>query len=356
MNKNKAIAALAILLLCAGCDPSISTPIPPTPPFVTATLPPTAVPIPTATPLPPTPVPTIKPITGRTTAEVNVRSETSTAGQSLGVIAAFSAVQIIGRDASGLWLQIVFNQGSGWVRADFVQVENATAEIPVVDAGAGSGSGVRGVVLRGVNVRRGPARDFESLGLLNQNDVVSILGKDSSGAWMRIRYAASPDGTGWVALEFLQVDHVEAIPVINEAAQPIGTNPTGDAGASSPAGTVRMDGDSAAAPLAMFTLSAASSRSVQFQGQVSAPDGDGEDWIGFSSTSQKVFIQIACESGNILVELIQPGGAPGGPNLECGASQPISIIQEQTYLMRIASIVLNEDSLVRYTITIRTEG
>ena len=62
----------------------------------------------------------------------------------------------------------------------------ASAKIVVVGDAAGSGSGVSGLVIQKINVRNGPAATFESLGVLNPNDVVFITGKDPSGAWIQI--------------------------------------------------------------------------------------------------------------------------------------------------------------------------
>jgi uncharacterized protein YraI len=361
VTHKKLYSLIAIFLFCTGCDVTQTTPSISTPEFVTATLPPTALPAATQTAPLPTVAPTIVPISGSTTTEVNVRAETSTASASLGTIGAFSPIQIIGKDASGYWVQIVFSSsptGTGWVRADYVQVTDATAEIPVVDAGTGNGSALRGVVLRGVNVRNGPGKDFGSLGLLNQNDVVPILGKDSSGTWVKIEYPASPDGAGWVALEFLQVENPDAIPVLNENAQPTEAA-TNAVGIETPlvfasAKAALTDGDTAEVPLALFTISAASARAFQFQGEVSAPDGDGVDWIGFSSQSKNVVIQVLCDSTGIQVELQQIGGTPNLLSLSCGGVQKIQVNSEQVYLLRVSPITSGSPIYIYYNLKIKS--
>lgn len=341
-----------LLVLLTGCD---ATPITPTvrlPEFVTATLPPTALPVVTSTALPPTIAPTIVPIAGRTTTQVNVRAETSTASASLGTLPAFSPVQVTGKDASGLWVQIIFNSGTGWVSADYIQAEDATAEIPVVGAGAGNGSAGRGVILRGVNVRSGPGTDFESLGLLNQNDVVPVLGKDSSGAWFQIEYAPAADGKGWVAADFLQVENAEAVTVINEEPQATELAATQAVQIEPLARTAWTDNDSMEMPLAIFTLATNAAGQVQFQGDVSTPDGDGEDWLGFSANSKLVVINVSCESAALQVELIRAGETLEILTTECNGASRVQIQPGQIYLLRISPLAVNAPVYIGYIIKI----
>ena len=160
----------------------------------------------------------ISPVEGTTTTQVNVRAGPSTASESLGMIGPFVKVQVIGKDASGSWYQIIYAEseaGKGWVRAEFVQV-NAPAEIPLVETTSGSGSAVSGLVIQKVNVRNGPGIEYELLGVLNSNDVVFITGKDPSGAWIQIEFANAPDGKGWVTAEFLQMGNIETVPIIGD--------------------------------------------------------------------------------------------------------------------------------------------
>lgn len=352
MTRLRLISSIAFLLICAGCDSSPTTPSIPGPAFVTATLPPTLTPAFTAASPRPTLAPTIVPIPGVTTSEVNLREDTSTASRALGAIPAFSNVQIIGRDSSGLWYRILFNGNSGWVRADFVQAQNESAEIPILGAESESGSGVRGVITRGVNVRSGPGQDFESLGLLNQNDVVPIFGKDASGAWMKVAYPPAADGTGWVNAEFMQIENIDAIPTLGNKNPSTQTSEADSAEAPAPMEIAQNDNDSADAPIAVFSLSPASARSIQFEGDVSAPQGDGEDWIVFSADHDRVVIQLSCDSGFVLLEFIQSDMAP----LECGGTVAMEAEPGKMYLMKISPVPtgdgIHADYKVRITVTI----
>jgi len=339
-------------MFITGCDALPITPTVSLPDFVTATLPPTATPVATSTLAPATIAPTIAPIAGQTTTQVNVRAETSTASASLGTLPAFSPVQITGRDVSGLWVQVVFNGGTGWVRADYIQAEDAAVEIPVLGTGAGSGSAGRGVVLRGVNVRNGAGQDFESLGLLNQNDVVTVLGKDEAGAWFQIEYAPAVDGKGWVAAEFLQVENAEAVAVVVEETQTVEAPFIPTARVEPAAQTAWMDNDTADAPLAIFTLTANAARKVQFQGAVSSPSGDGEDWLAFSANSRLVAIKILCKSENLQVELFEPNATPLVLFTECNNTNRFQIQPGQVYLLRIFALPIAGPVFIEYEVKI----
>lgn len=319
MQKRTCLFLALTCALLSGCDVTPVSPAVATVAFVTATLPPTTTAVATVTPLPPTVAPTLVPVAGTTTSEVNVRVDTSTASESLGTIPAFSAVQVIGRDASGNWVKVIFKDAAGWVRADLVQLAEASAEIPVVDAESGTGSAGRGVIVRGVNVRSGPGTEFESLGLLSPNDVVSLFGKDPSGAWLKIGFpAALLDGTGWVAADYVQAENIDALPIVGENAA-ADAEATRAAPQTQPA-TGFNEGDSAESPLAFFDLSTMGA--VQFQGEVSEPV-DEDDWLGFTTQNSKVVIQVLCQSGSVQVELSQIGAAPSLPVLTCGETRRI---------------------------------
>lgn len=339
MRYSITLLLLISLFILTGCDVNIASEnATATPIFITATLPATAIPLPTLTPLPPTPAPTIAPIEGTTTTQVNVRAETSTASANLGTIAQFTKVQIIGRDKSKSWYQVIFTgapNGSGWVRAEYVQV-NATAEIPVIESVSGGGAGVSGLVIQKINVRSGPGTSFDALGELNPNDVVFISGKDESGKWLQIEFAGAADGKGWAALEFLKVEDTDSLPVIGS------TPPTAQAAASAaPAQvtdpvTAMLDGDSMDAPLATFNFSSAGARTARISSDISSPNGDISDWVEFTSYNGRIAIQIICSEASLQVELWKDRGAVDTFPLACSEKHLLNLVADQTYLLQIS--------------------
>jgi len=330
---------LASLTFLTGCDVNVSSEnVAPTAVFITATLPATAIPLPTLTPLPPTPAPTITPIEGTTTTQVNVRAETSTASENLGTIAQFTTVQIIGRDKSASWYQVIFAgapNGTGWIRAEYVQV-NATAEIPVIESVSGGGAGVSGLVLQKINVRSGPGTSFDTLGELNPNDVVSISGKDESGTWMQVEFTSAADGKGWVALEFLKVDNADSLPVIGSASSTIEVTATVTAPQASDSLSALLDGDSMQTPLARLNFSPVGASTARINNDISSPNGDTADWVEFTSYNGIIAIQLFCSEVGMQVELQKGEEVVDTFPLACSEKRVLNLTAKQTYLMQLS--------------------
>jgi len=315
-----------------------------TPGFMTATLPGISTPTSAATQAPTAPLPALPPIEGTTTTQINVRSEPSTIGNSLGTIAPFSKVQILGRESYGAWYQIIYlnsTDGKGWVTRLYVQVD-AAAEIPVIQTEADLG--VSGLVIQPINIRSGPGTVFDSLGSLSPNDVVTVTGKDSSGEWMQIKLKA---GVGWVASEFLKVNGTDALPITAGTTQII---PTGESTGSGtlvpPQLTYLQDNDSMRSPSISVQLSSLGTGAVQFNGNVSSPDGDTEDWLQFTSDHPDILIGVKCSTLGLHVELWKDIDPVGESILSCEETEIFGIESGQTYSLRV---VVNESAILRVT-------
>jgi uncharacterized protein YraI len=356
---------ILIMILCAGCGGDIPNAFTATPDFVTAILPSTLGPQAaqaTQTLTLPAPIPStveksnISPVEGTTTTQVNVRAGPSTASKSLGMIGPFVKVQVIGRDASGSWYQVIYAEsetGKGWVRAEYAQV-NAPAEIPLVEAAAGSGSAVSGLVIQKINVRSGPGIEYELLGVLNSNDVVFITGKDAGGAWIQIEFANAPDpdGKGWVTVEFLQVGNIETVPIIGAAADETAIPTDATSNPNAVAISAMQDGDSMQAPLAITVFSATGSRALQVSGDVSAPGGDTEDWIQFTTAGEIVAIEVTCPGNTLRVELWQDEKPVDGFLLSCGDKSFVTVAPNSRYFLRLSEPSVNEPGYTNYILSV----
>jgi uncharacterized protein YraI len=350
------------MIFCAGCGGNIANTFTATPDFVTATLPLMLSPLAAETSTLPALVPSVvkesnmSPVEGTTTTQVNVRAGPSTASESLGMVSPFVKVQIIGKDASGSWYQIIYagsENGKGWVRAEYAQV-NTPAEIPLVETTAGSGSGLSGLVIQKINVRSGPGTEYELLGMLNPNDVVFITGKDAGGAWMQIEFASALDGKGWVTGEFLQVGNIETVPLIGVAADettiPINATPTPNAIVES----AMQDGDSMQVPLAVVFFSPTGSRAIQVSGDVSAPNGDVEDWIQFTTAGEIVEIEVTCTGNTLRAELWKDEKPLDDFFLSCGDKSFVTVASNSRYFFRISESSVNEPEYTNYILSMES--
>lgn len=78
---------------------------------------------------------------------------------------------------------------------------------------------VTGIVTTQINVRSAPDKNATALGLLNATDRVLAVGRDSSEKWLMIVYPPQSSTTGWVSVEFLQVEgDLAQLPVMQAGA------------------------------------------------------------------------------------------------------------------------------------------
>ena len=359
---SKLLSILILLgLLSAGCAVTESPPPTPTVSRVTASLPPTLPAPPTVTPPPPTPIPTLPPVAGTTTTQLNVRTQPSTGAESLGLLPIFSAVQILGRDAGGNWYQIVYPAGpggKGWLTAQYVQVE-AGVEVPTLASGPGSGSAPNGTVTQQVNVRSGPGTGFNSLGTLNPQDGVTLTGKDSRGAWLQIEFAGGPNGRGWIAAAYVQTSAAAGLPIVSEAGEVVGTGtPTGIPPTGTPTQMAAPDdGDSASAPAVNVTFTLDGTGGLQYTSDLSTPQGDAEDWVGFTPSLPNLSLRLTClGNGDAQLEILQNGEPLANvPPLACGTDTLLTLTAGQPYLARLRALGGSGGlAAVRYTLILST--
>ena len=367
---NKRIIAFLLALFCAGCGIQIKENGATTPTFqiITATLLPSATLRPPEPPLPPTATqsPIVTPVEGITSTQLNVRADPSTASAVLGLIPANTTVQIVGKDPGENWWQILYpeagqaNEGKGWVAAQYVSTANKP-EVPVIGGGGSNPDNPNmAVIQQQLNVRSGAGTSFNSLGTLNPQDVVSLTGKDSNGAWLQIEYSAGPEGKGWINAAFAQAQGVDlsGLPIITDAreAQVIGTGTPVNTPLP-PTPTVvpaPSDNDSVQAPAVNVAFTASGTSSLQFTSDVSSPTGDSDDWIQFTPFTPTVLLELTCTgSGLLTLELLQTGQpVPNWGNLNCGESKAITTHAGMTYQLHIQATAIDQLNYTRFTIKI----
>jgi len=323
--------------------------------LITATLPPFPTSHASETPLPPLPQPTNIPVQGTTSTQLNVRSEPSTAGKVLGLITANSIVQIVGKDPGGNWWQILYEAGAdgkGWVTAQYVQTEG-NLNVPVVGGGTEQGSENSAVIVQQINVRSGPGTSFDSLGILNTNDVVNLTGRNRDASWLQIEFSGGPDGRGWVSSGFVKADNVDNLPIVADSGEVVGTGTPIDTPLP-PTPTIvpaAMDFDSADAPLQSVVFERTGTNSLIYSGEVSSPNGDTEDWIAFTPYEGFVFVSIQCMgNGPVQVEFAGTDSVLG-----CGQSASIPVVKDAEVLVHISAVPSSGPlQYTQYTLTIKS--
>ena len=142
---------------------------------------------------------TAKAVVNTTTKEpLLVRSGPSSAYESLGNVAYGSELTIIGK--SGLWYQIEYKDGTGFVYGGLIKIEEETvSEEPKYTVKPMSAVGtVKTGGVDTLNVRSGPATTYKILGELENKTKVDIIGE--ANGWYQIKYN---EGTGFVSRNYV---------------------------------------------------------------------------------------------------------------------------------------------------------
>jgi uncharacterized protein YraI len=298
-------------------------------------------------------------VEGTTSTQVNVRAEPSTAGNVLGIIPADTKVEITGKDPAGNWWQILYppgKDGKGWVTSQYVTTPNRDS-VSVI--GTDPYNGIMATVQQQINVRSGPGTGFNSLGILNARDVVHLTGKAANGAWLQIEFTegGGPQGKGWINAAFVQAQGMESLPIISEAGEAIGTGtPTGIP--PTPTATVAPawdDQDSPDHPSASVAFEPLGTKALIYSGDVSAPEGDSQDWIQFTPYTDTVYASLDCKGDPNLQVNFFADGQPASLALACGNElKPLTVQVGKVYLIHLQATQFRGGlQYTTYTVTIR---
>ncbi len=349
----------SLVVGCATSSPS-AAPATATQSFITATLPSLSSSTIASEPATPTAPPTLAPVPGITTAQLNVRGEPSSASPPLGLIGLGIQLQILGKDPSGSWYEIEYaggKDGKGWVTSQYIDVRDSSAIMVIGSTTAGS---LSGTITQQVNVRRTPGTDSEAVGILNPKDVVAVIGKDGSGSWLQIQFAPGSEAKGWVAASYVQTTGIESLPIIVQNGEVVPTEtPAASSGttATPSFAPAREDNDSAASPAVTVAFSPAGMGSLLYSSDVSAPQGDAQDWIGFTPYGNRVVVDLVCTgNGTIEAELTQGGAAVQmGGRPTCGNITVLSLSPRMAYVLRL-SLSAGPAALEYFQYTLSIDG
>ena len=368
MKKHKKFIILLMLIisLLTACSMEVSKIDDPSnlpEAVITATLYPTFTPRATATYISATAIPTVEPVSGKVTAQINVREKPNASSESVALLSINNQVWIIGKNADENWYQIYFDRqngerGEGWAAADFILTESKP-NVPVVSDGyqfTGK-EDANGLVTQKINVRSGPGINFDTLGMLDKGAGIILIGKIPDGTWLEIEYEGGEKDKGWVFATYVDSNIIGSLPVAEGAS----ARATEVAATAEPIYIAALDdGDSMEEPAIMITFSASDSRAFSYSSDLSYPDGDTEDWISFhpNSTNDRVdlLIDLSCEgNGSLYVELWQGGiQLTEWEEVECGDSDyPLNMYQNVTYQFRLLAKRSNELEYINYTLQMR---
>ena len=141
---------------------------------------------------------------------VNVRGGPGNGFYIIGVLSSGEIVPILAASPDGGWWYVNTRFGEGWVARSAVTAANA-GNVPVRNPGPiATVSGI-------LNVRSGAGPNAPRLGQLGRGDQVLVIGQNTDGTWLEIRWAY---GTGWISAAHANAPGVAA-PTAPQSAVPI---------------------------------------------------------------------------------------------------------------------------------------
>ena len=196
-------------------------------------------------------------VTAEALGMANLRAAPGTDAELVGQIVSGTRYPVVGRSEFFPWLLLGradTAQPLGWVFNELVDVQGNAAVAPVstlvigapvtsetaaptpaLDAPPGQPTptltapastlvptvlppgAVTGTVLGEINVRYGPGVDYPRIGVAQAGDSLDLVRSHTTLPWVEIRYPASPTGTGWVAVELIQVNgDLAALPATSQ--------------------------------------------------------------------------------------------------------------------------------------------
>ena len=185
-----------------------------------------------------------------------------------------------------------------------------------------------------------------------------LIGKDANGIWLQINFANGPEGKGWVNAAFVRAQGVENLPIVTETGLIVGTGtPTGIPFTPTPTLIPAWDDqDSAGHPVASVIFEARGTQTLIYNGELSSPAGDAQDWVAFKPDSSLVFVSLDCKGGGPLKIEITENNLPMHPALACGDQmKPIPVKAGSSYLIHLQAPGSAQSlQYTNYILTIKT--
>jgi len=150
-----------------------------------------------------------------TTPVLNVRAGDNTSYLSLGTVRDGEIVNLLGRNANSSWVVIRTLTGlQGWVASGQIELRVPFNSLPILTPPPIDSYGTAQAIVPALNVRSSPSAAATSLAVVYLDQQMSILGRDITGVWIKVRLA---NGTvGWVNNGNVSVDVLlSSLPVVS---------------------------------------------------------------------------------------------------------------------------------------------
>lgn len=110
---------------------------------------------------------------------------------------------------------LIFGDSGGESGEGALPPPGVTVEATVVPPTPEAGDPTATVTARaGVNVRVGPGTEYPVIGIAPFGSTLEVVGVSQDATWWAVSLPGAPNGRGWVADEFVEVENVDNVPVM----------------------------------------------------------------------------------------------------------------------------------------------
>lgn len=132
---------------------------------------------------------------------LNVRSGPGIGYNSIATTYSGTVLSLLGRIANNSWVKVRLSNGvEGWVNASLILPNVAISSLPVLDVPALTA--VAPVITGAANVRSGPSLNNPSIAVVYNGTIVTLLGRNSDGSWLKVQLSNGQQG--WMNIATIQ--------------------------------------------------------------------------------------------------------------------------------------------------------
>lgn len=156
-----------------------------------------------------------------TAGALNVRSGPGVSFNVITKIYNGQIVSLLGKYYANNWVNIRLSNGlEGWVNSVYLHTSVPVNSLPVIGAPPPTPTPpiavtpIAVVTTGALNVRSGPSPTFQSLTVVYQGNQMTLIGKNSSGTWLKVKTVSNVEG--WVNGSYVQTSvPVSSLPVVD---------------------------------------------------------------------------------------------------------------------------------------------
>ena len=167
-----------------------------------------------STPTTPTTGETEYTATGTPKYNLKVRAAASTSSKQIGSVKKGAKVEIVAKTTNNAWYKIKYNNGYGYIAAQYVTVGSSTPTTPTTGETAYTATGTPNYNLK---VRAAASTSSKQIGSVKKGAKVEIVAKTTNNAWYKIKYN---NGYGYVAAQYVTVKSTTDTPTTPEVKYP----------------------------------------------------------------------------------------------------------------------------------------